>query len=44
MSPSNRCTDYGLQLAPEEWLKQPVSQAQHAVVQLLQKSQVVNDI
>ena len=23
MSPSNRCTDYGLQLAPEEWLKQP---------------------
>lgn len=28
MSPSNRCTDYGLQLAPEEWLKQPVSQTQ----------------
>lgn len=28
MSPSNRCTDYGLKLAPEEWLKQPVSLAQ----------------
>ncbi len=28
MSPSNRCSDYGLQLAPEEWLKQPVSQEQ----------------
>lgn len=28
MSPSNRCTDYGLQLAPEEWLKQPVNQTQ----------------
>lgn len=25
MSPSNRCTDYGLQLTPEEWLKKPVS-------------------
>lgn len=23
MSPSNRWTDYGLQLTPEEWLKEP---------------------
>lgn len=28
MSPSNRCTDYGLQRAPEEWLKQSVRQAE----------------
>lgn len=28
MSPSNRCTNYGLQLAPEEWPKHLVSQAQ----------------
>lgn len=27
-SPSNRCTDYGLQRAPEEWLKHPVRQAE----------------
>lgn len=47
LSPSNRCTDYGLQLSPEEWLKQPVSQAQtkpSCNVQLFFKGQVVNNI
>lgn len=47
MSPSNRCTDYGLQLVPEEWVKQPVSLSQtkpsYNVLFLKKKVQVVSN-